>query len=509
MPELSMRPANQVSGSSPATAPQGATQASRGLAHRLLVDGLLIHNPRLSATPYVGFGSHQAQLMTGQLANGRKVYFLQGHPDGAGTYRRVLRDASGALIDDSHGAQQRLRLLIRHQAIDRGRLFPLKPDHKPEQAFENTWFYYILNTPKQRVFYLSKVHDWFARVVVDSGSTALQPASFLVKSSLADAGGWRPTNVAMRLESNVRSRWGTSVQIGTDVSNLSKDKQLEYAEAGQPIMDVVSIQTAADFNYAGYRAEISAQSASPLRLKFVARDALAAGGSVSWRRMWLDPQTNHKRSTEFSLVMKAEAAVEYGASSQPKPMESKAEIELQMRVIDPSLKALSFQDTQQLLAQAARWVAELGLMPTPASRSDSQLRHDIETRNAGSRDQARLVTTLKLESGTPVWDLVPSARGKNFGHPTLELANTVTWILRSEKRLAPGEYLSDYRDARARLCSLWAQGSPAQRQAWAQRLHNTININFWLPELAKLNQAQTDLHGWTRKQARYRRWFLE
>lgn len=477
----------------------------------LSVEGLLITNPRQSAIPYVGFGVHQARLMTGMLKDGRKVYFLEGPPQAEGTYRRLLRNSVGDLIGDGRAAKRRLREMIQYQAIDRERLFPLHSATAISAAaiFENTWFYYILNTPNQRVFYLTRIHDWFSRVVVDSGSTALQPASFVVKSSLADLQGWRPTNVAIRVESNVRSRWGTAIQMGTDVSNQETSKQLEYARAGAPIMDVISIQTAADFNYAGYRAEISAQSDSPLRLKFVARDALAAGGSVSWRRMWLDPQTMRKRSTEITLVMKAEGSVEYGASTQAKAIEGKAEIEIQVRVIDPSLKALSFQQTQQLLAHAVRWGVEMGLMPGRGAGLEAPRAGNINTLNAGSRDQARLVTTLKLHSGTPVWDLVPSSKGKNFGHPTLDLANTITWLLIQAGKLAPGTYLRNYQDARDRLISMWAEGTPAQRRTWAQRLRNSINVNFGLTELAEFNRAQTAQHGWTQKDAIYRRWFLE
>lgn len=488
---------------------------SQATVINLMVEGLLVQRVQQSAKGYVGAGSHQARLLTGTLADGQKIYFFEGAPQGAGTYRRLLRDANGNLIGDASAAERRLRDLIRYEALDLSRLPSLRPSQPASahstDSFRNTWFYFILDNPNQRVFYLGRVHDWFTRVVVDSGTVGPQPASFVVKSSLTGGDGsitkFNPPNLAIRVDSGMRARWGTALQVGTDLSNAPLDKQLEYAKAGDPIMDLISIQTFADGNYAGYRAEISAQSNKPLRLKSVARDALLMGGSVTWRRIWLDPKTMQRRSVEFTLVMKSETSVEAGFSTQPRPLDAKAEIELQMRVIDPSLQSLSVRQVQNLAAQAASWAGDLGLLVSKAYATETN-KVEVQTKNGGDRARARLITTQKLAFGTPVWDLVPSAQGKNFGHPALDLANRVHLLLRENGKLSKGEFVRTYQEAQDRLGSLWASGTPTQRQGWALRLTNRLNINFGLPDVESLNAGRFSITPMTHKESTYRQSFL-
>jgi hypothetical protein len=462
------------------------------------IDGIRIYAAQQSAKGYVGEGNHQARLMWGRLGgpNGTKVYFLEGRPQGNQTYRKILRDAREQPIGDGRLAETRLRELIRYEAVNPSQLMLGKAQGgSGADAYRNTWFYYLVDDKEtQQVKELYRNGDTVLRLVLDNGTTASQPASLTVKTAIYDLTKSRsvqPLNATVRVESMVRTRVGTSLQYGQDFSKESLEVQQKLALAKKPIVDIISLNGDGNINLAGHRIELALQSGNPARIKAVMREALQMGLNISRRVVFMDPTTGQRTSFEIGVVAKAEGSLEAGYSNQPlKPVDGKLELEVYARWIGPQIQFLSQKEIAKGLAEAKTWVADMLGAPSSANNGPGPT-PKLNVLNGGNSPKARGIITNKQAFGTPIWDLVPSAHWKNFGHPGLDLANRVNLLLRQEKLLGPNEFVRDMAHAEKLLQKLWtASPLPAQRQALADRLANPLGINFGLAELDQANLSR-------------------
>ena len=378
------------------------------------------------------------------------------------------------------------------------------PTH-PQNGQRGTWFYDVIENEQhaQTVVQLAKMEDWQARIIFNRGTTAFQPAGVMVKMTLMDIASKKMRvldNVSVRFDSHLKSTVESVLQSGVDLTKESIAKQLEYAKAGEPIMDMATIRSGADAE-AGSRIEASAKFQSAPRVKAVMRTALKAGASVGKTMMWLDPKTLVRTRLDITLVAKGEAAAESGFSTKLEPFSLRAEAELQIRISRSDMQQVSAKTVFMYTELASRWLADF------FSSGDAQKSPQINTINRGATDAARYNITQKLVSGTPVWHLLPHTGGKNHGHPVIDLALRVTGLLRSRQSLRSDGYATSLSQASGLLTALWGKLTPGEKAQLAPKLANRLNINFGLPEVAWLNAREFSRLPMTPKERGYRALF--
>lgn len=251
---------------------------------------------------------------------------------------------------------------------------PLKHLSPSEDPLRNTWFYdVVVGAGGQTVLPLCQMKgaDHFVHLVFNKGVTRYAPAALVIKTSLADVSAsktaWRPPNATLRVESGLVVKTGTLLQFGYNISQGTHAEQAWYTRQGMPVADYISVETALGVTVAGWRTELGLQQGSPMRLKAVARDALWLGGSITWTCMFINPQTGRRRRVDMTAVLKAETNLQTGTMSSGEPLERKAEIELQIRLIDPALQHLSLEETHSYVAQGADKFRQLsGISRVPA-----------------------------------------------------------------------------------------------------------------------------------------------
>jgi hypothetical protein len=192
-------------------------------------------------------------------------------------------------------------------------------------------------------------HDYMARVVINDRVTAVQPPSVSVKTTVAGIGGpiaeHRGRHVAVRHESAAfKTTTGTSIQFGVDVTRAGKEKQLEYINAGEPVMDLISIETKGEAVAGRIRSELAfEEQGTPPTPRLLIQDALSAGGYVRWRRVWIDPKSGKRSGIDVVLSMKSEGSFETGVGAEPGGLKAKADIEATVRYYGPQAKAFDTQ----------------------------------------------------------------------------------------------------------------------------------------------------------------------
>jgi hypothetical protein len=323
------------------------------------------------------------------------------------------------------------------------------------------WLYEDLRNPSQHILPIFKgPHDYMGRVVINDRVTALQPASISVKTTVAGVGGpiaeQSGHNVTVRHESaSFKTSSGTSIQIGVDVTRESKERQLEYIHRGEPVMDLILIETKGEAVTGRIRSElVFGELAKPPAPRLLIQHALSAGGYVGWRRVWIDPASGERSGIDVVLSMKSEGSFETGIGAEPGGLKAKAEIEATVRYYGPQAKAF---DTHELARKAGEEVAKLmqqGSVPGVA----------IDPINRGDRDLARFKITQHLYHGTSVWQYAPHAvsGGLNQGHTAVALAIRVNEVLHETTTLHGGQSVSDLAQARSLLNRLWAGATPQQ-----------------------------------------------
>jgi hypothetical protein len=347
------------------------------------------------------------------------------------------------------------------------------------------WIYENLKLPNQRLFTLwDGPHDYIVRVVMDTDAVAVQPASLSIKATLAGVGGRRAElklgKLAVRHESSaLKASTGTKLQFGYDVTRESDAKRREYSDVGEPVMDLISIETKAEGVLDRWRTELGLERGQRPDVKVAIQQAISMGGYLRWRRVWEDPHSGVKSGIDVILGMKAEGSVEAGRGAAKGGIDAKSDIELTLRYFGPAADRV---DIHHLEAEAAQAVAQL-LWPETAPRVA------LETRNHGNTALARQRVTGQLMFGTSVWQMAPQAvsGGRNHGHLALDLAIRTNALLHAEGGLPPDRWLASGAEASQRLRALWRDGTSEQRAAWARALSNPLSINFGLAELASAN----------------------
>jgi hypothetical protein len=420
--------------------------------------------------------------------------------------RLPVASAPDALTPAQRDALQRARKALASAAPSPASETPPNPGH-PWSNSKN-WIYENLQAPNQYVYPLWEgPHDYIVRVVMDQGATAMQPASVSLKATLAAVGDRRAISnlgkVSVRYESSsLKTSTGTKLQFGYDVTRESESKRREYRDAGEPVMDLISIETKFETVIDRLRGELGLARGARPNAKLVVQQALALGGYVRWRRVWEDPKTGAKTGVDLVLGMKTEGSVEAGLRAAPGGVEGKADIELTYRYFGPTASAI---DPHHLEAQAAQAVAEL---LWPERRNAPAL----ETRNFGSPRLARQRLTAQLMFGTSVWQLAPQtvSAGKNHGHQALDLAIRTNRLLHAEGALPATRWVTSTAEAAQQLRALWQRGRPEQRAAWARGLANPMSINFGLADVAQANRREFGAAVLPQSgAARYRKLFLE
>ena len=369
------------------------------------------------------------------------------------------------------------------------------------------WLYENLRTPGQHILpVLNGPHDYMVRLVIDDRVTAVQPPSISVKTTLASVGDARAVlrgpNVTIRDESSsIKTSTGTKGQFGYDVTRADLAKQHEYIDTGEPVMDLISIETKGELVVGRIRADLAFEKGSAPNPKALIQDALSAGGYMRWRRVWIDKTTGERSGIDVVLGMKSEASFEVGLGAERGGLGTKADIEATVRFFGPQARAL---DTHALTQKASEEVAKL-LQREPA------LRVAINSSNHGDRDVARFKITQHLYFGGSVWQFAPRSvsGGLNQGHAGVALAIRVNDLLHEKGLLANDLSVSDASQARALLRSLWQRGTPQQQESWARQLSNRIGINFGLPEVARFNALALSQRPMSYREREYRRLFLE
>jgi hypothetical protein len=347
------------------------------------------------------------------------------------------------------------------------------------------WIYENLKLPNQHIYELwDGPHDYTVRVVMDQQAVAVQPASLSLKVTIADVGGKRAElklgKLAVRYESSaLKSSTGTKLQFGYDVTRESEAKRREYSAAGEPVMDLISIETKAEGVLDRWRADLGLERGQRPDVKLVMQQAISIGGYLRWRRVWEDPRSGVKSGIDVILGMKAEGSVEAGRGAAKGGIEVKSDIEGTVRYFGPVANKV---DIHHLEAEASQAIAQL-LWPERAQQVA------IEPRNHGSPALARQRITAHVMFGASVWQMAPHSvsGGRNHGHLALDLAIRTNRLLHAAGALPSDRWLESSVDATRRLHSLWRSGTGEQRNGWARQLANPLSINFGLAEIAAAN----------------------
>jgi hypothetical protein len=368
------------------------------------------------------------------------------------------------------------------------------------------WLYENLSVAGQYIVPVwSGPHDYMMRVVIDDRVTAVQPASISVKTTLASAADpnavLRAPNLSIRHESAAqKTSTGTKLQLGYDVTRERREKQREYIDDGEPVMDLISIETKGELVLGRVRTELAFEKGSAPNPKALIQDALSAGGYIRWRRVWIDKNTGERSGIDVVLGMKAEGSGEVGLGAQPGGLGSKADIEATVRFYGPNARSL---DTHALTQHASEELAKL-------LQREPEVRAAVDPNNRGGRDLARFKITQHLYLGTSVWQFAPRpvSGGLNQGHDAVALAIRVNDLLHQTGKLPKEQTIDGHVQARTLLGQLWQRATPHERSSWAQQLHNRLNVNFGLPEVARLNARALAQRPMSYREREYRRLLL-
>jgi hypothetical protein len=384
---------------------------------------------------------------------------------------------------------------------------PTSAPPKSPLAASSGWIYENLKLPNQHIYELWRgPHDYTVRVVMDQEAMAVQPASLSIKATVADVGTRRAEfklgKLAVRHESSaLKASTGTKLQFGYDVMHAPEAKRREYSAAGEPVMDLISIETKAEGALDRWRADLALERGQRPDVKVVVQQAISIGGYLRWRRVWEDPKSGVKSGIDVILGMKSEGSVEAGRGAAAGGIDVKSDIEATVRYFGPAADKV---DIHQLESRASQVVAQL-LWP------ESVAKVEIEPRNHGNAALTRQRVTAHLMFGASVWQMAPQSvsGGKNQGHLALDLAMRTNRLLHAEGMLPAQQWVRSTVDARQRLQSLWREGTAAQRDAWAQQLANPLGINFGLAEIDAANAELVRARGPSRRFEEHRKLFLD
>jgi hypothetical protein len=369
------------------------------------------------------------------------------------------------------------------------------------------WIYENLKLPNQHIYELwDGPHDYTVRIVMDRNAAAVQPASLSAKVTLAGFNGRRAElklgKVALRHEgSALKSSTGTKLQFGYDVTREPESKRREYSDVGEPVMDLISIETKAEGVLDRLRTELGLEWGQRPDIKQVMQEAISIGGYLRWRRVWEDPHSGVKSGVDVILGMKVEGGIEAGLGAAERGIDGKSDIEATVRYFGPAANTV---DVHHLEAQVSQAIAEL-LWPEPEKKVS------IEPRNDGNPALARQRVTAHVMFGASVWQMAPQAvsGGRNHGHHALDLALRTNRLLHAQGALPNQQSVNSTVDATQRLRSLWRNGSAEQRAAWARQLANPLGINFGLLELGRANAELMQSRAASRVFENHRKLFLD
>ncbi len=398
-------------------------------------------------------------------------------------------------------------------------------------ALRSNWLFEILGNPNQYVYELWKgPHDYRVRVIVDHFVTAEQPASISFKSRLASVDGFgkwfgklraargagggdlkaalNPLNFTVRHESSaIATSVSTKLQFGYDVSNKSRARQQEYISGGEPVMDLISIDTKGDAVIDRLRSDLSLSVGQRPELSTAMQDAISMGGYVRWRRLWVDARTGERSGVDVVLGLKAEVAAQVkravggaplGDSERRSGIDTKADIEATVRIYGPLARR---GDVHQLTRMASTALAEFLIRPPEQPVMLAQ-------QNGGDADRARKIISSNLVFGASVWQLAAVSGGRNQGHAAVALANRVDELLHGSGLLARGHVIDRADEAPRLLQKLFRDSTPPQRERIASQLANRIDVNFGLPEVDAANRALLDARPMSERERGYRQLFL-
>jgi hypothetical protein len=369
------------------------------------------------------------------------------------------------------------------------------------------WIYENLKLPNQHIYELwDGPHDYTVRIVMDQQAVAVQPASLSLKATIADVGTRRADvklgKLTVRHESSaLKHSTGTKLQFGYDVTRASEAKRREYSAAGEPVMDLISIETKAEGVADRWRAELALERGQRPDVKVMVQQAASLGGYLRWRRVWEDPKSGVKSGIDVILGMKSEGSIEAGPGAATGGIDAKADIEATVRYFGPAADTV---DIHHLEAQASQVVAQL-LWPESAPKVA------LEPRNHGHPALARQRVTAQLMFGASVWQMAPQSvsGGKNHGHHALDLALRTNQLLHAEGALPAQQSLRSTVEATQRLRALWRESTAGQRAAWARQLANPLGINFGLVELEAANAALVRSRDPSPQFEKHRKLFLD
>jgi hypothetical protein len=362
-------------------------------------------------------------------------------------------------------------------------------------ALRNNWRFEILGNLNQYVYELWKgPHDYRVRVVVDHFVTAEQPASISFKSRLASVDGFgkwlgklragrgagggdlkavlNPLNFTVRHESSaITTSVSTKLQFGYDVSTATRARQQAYIDSGEPVLDLISIDTKGDAVIDRLRSDLSWSSGQRPELSTARQDALSMGGCVRWRRLWVEARTGERSGVDLVLGLKAEAAAQVkravggaplGDSERRTGLDTKADIEATVRIYGPLAHR---GDVHQLTRTASTALAEFLIRPPEQPVVIAQ-------QPGGDADRARRVISSSLVFGASVWQLAAVSGGRNHGHAAVALANRVDGLLHGAGLLARAGAVERGDEAPRLLQKLYRDSEPAQRERIASQLAN-------------------------------------
>jgi hypothetical protein len=330
------------------------------------------------------------------------------------------------------------------------------------------WIYENLQAKNQQVFTLwNGPHDYMVRLVMDKFATAVSPASITLKTALSNIKGRTgelcPLNFTVRHESSsLKTSTGTKLQFGYDVSRNGQGKRMEYSGAGDPIIDLISIEAVGDQSLDRLRAELKLERGKSPSTELVVQNALSLGGTIRWRRVWEDPSNSQLSGIDVVLSMKTESAIEVGHGASPGGIDAKAEIEASVRFLGG---LATRADVHQLQNMASQAIAQL-LIPIPEHPVT------IDPLNHGNKQQA-------------VWQLAPDSvsGGKNNGHVALDLAIRVNRLLHQTGVLDQNAWVSSMQQAEKLLARLWLTNPHEKTREYARYLSNPMHINFGIRQL--------------------------
>ncbi len=400
-----------------------------------------------------------------------------------------------------------------------------------EHAIRKNWLFEVLGSPNQYVYELWKgPHDYRVRMIVDHFVTAEQPASISFKSRLASVGGFgkwlgsvrtgrgplagdlkatmNPLNFTVRHESSASATSvSTKLQFGYDVSGASSARQHEYIDCGEPVMDLISIDTKGDAVIDRLRSDLSVSMGQRPELSTAMQDAISMGGYVRWRRLWVDARTGERSGVDVVLGLKAEVAAQVkravggaplGDSERRTGLDTKADIEATVRIYGPMARR---GDVHQLTRMASTAIAEFLIRPPEQPVVLAQ-------QNGGDADRARKIISSNLVFGASVWQLAAVSGGRNQGHAAVALANRVDELLHGAGLLARGHVIDRGDEATRLLHKLYRDSTPEQRERIASQLANRIDVNFGLSEVVVANRVLLDARPMSERERGYRQLFL-